>query len=82
MINLPSNFADKVYDRLKAEEIKYRYIFFDQKNNEIKLVRSSFKLMPECRMYFDYYDGKLFGNHKPFSRAKNWIYIGDLGVAY
>lgn len=60
----------------------YRYIFLDANNDEFKLVKTKFRLLSTNsktgRIYYDYYDGKLFGNHIAESRTKNWVYIGLL----
>lgn len=63
---------------LRAEEVKYKNVFYCQKQNDFYLVKSCFRLLPQKRIYFDFYDGNIFGKHIAKSKTKSWVYLGQL----
>lgn len=74
--------ASLVMESLEKKKKEYKFIFLDEKKNELKLVRSKFHLRSangkSLGFYIEYYDGALWGEDIKESKTKHWRYIGKI----
>lgn len=72
------NLYESVMTSLEADKENYKRIFFDPIENQLMLVKSSYRLIPDNSMWWIYYDGQMWGQDIPESKTASWFYVGDL----
>lgn len=68
----------RVMESLEKEKLGYKYVFYDPKKDQFRLVLEARTLVPQNRDYYHYYDGDLWGKDIWIDKTKHWQYLGVL----
>lgn len=68
-----SEFWEDIYKRLEKDKKNYKFIFYNQKKNELFLAKELYRLLPRKTLWLRGYDGKLWGTDKKFNDDFKYI---------
>jgi hypothetical protein len=63
---------------LEREKKTYRLVFYCHRTNTIKLVKTTYILLPSKAKWVRYYDGKTYGRDRPVKWCDSWCFMGVL----